>query len=192
MGSEFSSISDDNIPEDVQEQYEKNLGKRLFTNREGESTLPTDELEMAGEIIAKYFEGKNPNILEVFAKNQVGSNIINKKLPAGTKHKMTDIINGINSVQAVEQFGKEYDILMMISVPPGQHYADYFAIEEWKKLDNAKYVIFVGELGQSDGSIGMHNYMFETWKLEHEEAFSSHKDIFGGDCIKKVFIFSRK
>jgi hypothetical protein len=60
-------------------------------------------------------------------------------------------------------------------------------------VPSAKYIIFVGELGASDGSSGMYLYMLHNtiWKLEIRETISDVPDVFGGIIEKEVFIFKR-
>lgn len=127
---------------------------------------------------------------------------------------MSDQINGkisiefnIDSVDVVIKYGSEYNTLLMISPPPAHFdshnqtktetdggYADYFAIKQWTQLENSKYIIIVGELGASDGSIGMYEYMMKhkVWKLRVRKLLHKSTDIFGGPCEKEIFIFEKE
>ncbi len=162
-----------------------------------------------------------PKILEPFAGNGIASKIfynsLIKKFP-NTILKSTDVQNlnefidenlshpvefGLNSVETIEKYGDDdYNILMMISPPyfvldlpnPITGYADYFAIKKWTQLENKKLIVFVGELGASDGSEGLYKYMLEDnseWKLDFREIFNLSGDISGGRLEKEIFIFKR-
>jgi hypothetical protein len=85
----------------------------------------------------------------------------------------------------------------MISPPPNNYsnYADYFAIKEWAKVPTAKLFIFIGELGASDGSEGLYDYMIEDnmdWKLDCRKMLYHGYDNMGGDVEKELFIFTKK
>lgn len=113
---------------------------------------------------------------------------------------------GLNAVETVKKYGVEnYNILMMISPPPSSTvdelnlpktfgYCDYFAIKEWEKMPNAKLLVFVGELGASDGSEGLYKYLIVNnpfWQLEYRQIIYLSKDIFGLDLEKELFIFKK-
>jgi hypothetical protein len=87
----------------------------------------------------------------------------------------------------------------MISPPPvtedaANGYGDYFAVKKWLELPiSNKYIIFVGELGASDGSTGMYKYMLNHPKLKLvvRSMIYLGKDIFDGKCEKELFIFEK-
>ncbi len=106
---------------------------------------------------------------------------------------------GINCVEGVQKYSQDnYNILMMISPPPNHYsnYADYFAIKEWEKVvDGIKLFIFIGELGASDGSEGLYDYMIENnmyWQVDCRKMLYHGIDGMGGDVEKELFIFTRK
>lgn len=163
-----------------------------------------------------------PKILEPFAGNGVATKIFYDKLvqyfPSITI-KSTDLKDmtsidedellypvefGLNSVETIEKYGNlDYNILMMISPPPFMFcnnepifgFGDYFAIKKWTELVDKKLIVFVGELGASDGSEGLYKYMIENnpnWKLELREMIELKKDSFSnGNVEKEIFIFKR-
>lgn len=125
----------------------------------------------------------------------------------------------IDSVETVEKYGEKYNILLMISPPPSQSisseqnftqsnklfdeigYGDYFAIKKWSelgeldKMDKKRHLIFIGELGGSDGSNGMYQYLLNSnsvWTLELREPIYTGEDLFGGNVEKELFIFKKK
>jgi hypothetical protein len=99
----------------------------------------------------------------------------------------------LDSHEAVVKYGTIFDTLLMISPPPGNGYGDYFAIKEWTKMSNSKYIVIVGELGASDGSEGMYKYMMENpiWKCKYNPMLSQGIDILGGPVEKQLFIFAK-
>lgn len=75
-------------------------------------------------------------------------------------------------------------------------YADYFAIRAWERVGfgdtkKDKYLIFVGELGASDGSDGLYDYLMRSrvWKIVCRKMLFQGLDILGGPCEKELFIF---
>lgn len=161
---------------------------------------------------------KNIRILEVMAGNCVSSSYVYEKL---SEFKCTWVATDMityptriqsipfvecNPVEAVSKFGKLSDILLMISPTPCSSsidepdkkdlgYADYYAssdfIEQTKPGEN-KHIIIVGELGASDGSEGMYNYLMKHINLELvvREMIYEGKDTFGGNIEKELFIFA--
>jgi hypothetical protein len=181
-------------------------------------TSNVNTLIEAGEHIKKFFE-KIPKfeikILEIMCGNGCASNWVyfSMKSLNISKWIMTDLFDWnkkelthpfefeqLNSVDAVEKFGGDSNVLLMISPPPttetdrcgfGDYYACYDFILQTKKQNKTKFIIFVGELGASDGSTGMYKYMIENpdLKLLVREMLLLRKDIFGGNCEKELFIF---
>ena len=131
------------------------------------------------------------------------------------------LFDQLNCVDAVEKYGKTCNVLLLISPPPYTErsvlnlyendqmgysdklkdlgYGDYYACKDFIKqtLENntddvPKRIIFIGELGASDGSSGMYKFLMEnnSLKLELRELLNGpNKDIFGGSIFKELFIF---
>ena len=97
------------------------------------------------------------------------------------------------SHQAVKEFEGQFHALLLISPPPNI-YVDYYAIKEYElqKTKKRKIVIYIGELGASDGGRGMYKYMLENsiWKLIHRKVLKESVDALGGPCIKELFVFT--
>lgn len=139
----------------------------------------------------------NLNVLETHAGNLVVSRRLVNMLCGSSQTQIlswvaTDAVNfnveltktetrysfvHMNSVDAVAKFGGA-DILCMICPPPTSlmnaedgAYGDYYAccdfIEKSIDCTQPKYIIFVGELGEADGSRGMYRYLHENPHLEN-------------------------
>jgi hypothetical protein len=191
---------------------------QLNISKKGHSTLPKQILERAANHITTYLQTNNFDtirILETFAGNGIATNIIYKTLIQKNPNiiiKSTDIQDlsdyidensypvefGLNSVECIQKYSQDnYNIMMMISPPPNttSYYADYFAIKEWTNVPTAKLFIFIGELGASDGSEGLYDYMIEDnmdWKLDCRKMLYRGIDNLGGDVEKELFIFTKK
>lgn len=117
----------------------------------------------------------------------------------------------LNSVASVEEFGCDSNVLLLISPPPASYYdkieanvgfGDFFACKDFIEQtfknhnsdSNSKFIIFVGELGASDGTEGMYKYLTENdcLTLVHRKMLSQRRDMFGGACEKELFIFEIK
>jgi hypothetical protein len=202
---------------------QKYLEKSVNQNLKDKTTLHVDTLEKAGSIIAEFVstnELPKINILEIMAGNCLASKIIYESIGKKNQKKInswkaTDLQDfseiiapldstiisvefNIDCVTAVKNYRTNYNTLLIVSPPPSNTndnsgYGDYFAIKEWTQLLNAKYIIFIGELGASDGSGGMYKYMMEhnIWKLKVRELLLKTKDVFGGPCEKEIFIFEK-
>jgi hypothetical protein len=176
----------------------------------GEATLGKNML-VVGDIINNFLLGckiKDLKILEVMAGNCVASLMldskINDKVESWVRTDIGDYSDKskqMDSIAAVENYGDESNLLLIISPPPGTldshsgaYFGDYFACKkfiETKKEEN-KYIIFVGELGASDGTEGMYLYMTEHPRLEllrRQLIFRRRQDAFGGPLEKEVFLF---
>jgi hypothetical protein len=184
---------------------------------ENKSTLGSQTIEKAGKFAGEYFNSlpsHSVNILDIFSGNGVASKIfmdsfMNHCGKIDTTIICTDLndfslqVNtnacavhySTNSVDAIDLYGPNANILMMISPPPtkANHYADYFAIHKWTKLSNSQYIIFVGELGASDGSEGLYKYLLEhpKWKLVLRQMLDLGIDMFGGNVEKELFVFGK-
>jgi len=123
--------------------------------------------------------------------------------------------------EAIQKYGINCNCLLLFSPPPtplsdikryndstitqkngfrkSGNFMDYFAIKMWTHLcsqmnhqtDSPKYLIFFGELGASDGTSGMFNYLLThpNWTLQKRSEIYRCLDCFGGICTKELFIF---
>lgn len=192
-------------------------GYKELSFNQGGPFLNENLLESAGDEIGKYFKSISfePIILEVCAGNGLASyylrtNILNHvscpmistdlySYPNNLTYLTSNmsnsehIVNGdYDSGKAVEKFGDDANTLLLISPPPGM-YVDYFAISKWENIPGRRYILYIGELGASDGGEGMYRYMLESkiWKLEVRKMLSIGLDCFGGQVEKELFIFSK-
>ena len=84
--------------------------------------------------------------------------------------------------------------IFCLSPPPQNNYADYFCIREFEKMNDTTLLIFIGELGASDGSDGLYKYLLldtNYWKLDKREMLFLGKDMFDGNIEKELFIFKK-
>lgn len=97
-------------------------------------------------------------------------------------------IEKLASEEAVRKY-RDAKVLLLISPPP-MCTADYLAIREFE----GDVIIYVGELGASDGSEGMYRYLMDhpIFALTHEFLIYRAIDPFGGNCDKKLYIFQRE
>jgi hypothetical protein len=104
----------------------------------------------------------------------------------------------MNTVDSIKKYGLESNILLLISPVPSLResmngYADYFACKDFitqTKDNQKKYIIFIGELGQTDGTEGMYSYLMVNPFLHlkiRETIVTTEKNGFTG--VKQVFIF---
>jgi hypothetical protein len=188
---------------------------------ETHTTLRPDILEKAGESIKIYFDKINDlKIIDIFSGNLCASVLIHKFLEEKvTRWICTDAVNykfipeptckikyeQLNVVDAVAKHGVESNILLMISPPPtnnnrsdlgcGDYYACFDYINQSLKNEQikfiTKYIIFIGELGASDGTEGIYDYLMnhKNLNLVCRELLSKENDMFGGSLEKELFIF---
>ncbi len=119
----------------------------------------------------------------------------------------------LNSVDAVAIYGQTSNVLLLISPPPGSFkkdiselnenvvkfevYGDYYACYDYIQLhsnqttDEDKYIIFIGELGASDGSTGMYKYLIEHPQLIliERQMLDCFPDVYSGSVEKELFVF---
>jgi hypothetical protein len=114
----------------------------------------------------------------------------------------------LHSVDAVAQYGTHSNVLLLISPPPysppsnspndvdfgyGDYYACYDFIAQTLELETfvTKYIIIVGELGASDGSAGIYQYLttHKNLNLVQRNMLDKGKDPFGGPVEKELFVF---
>ena len=215
MGVEHSRAQ--SLPVDVDDKYEEYKKTWLqlaqkFSPPRGDSTLGITTLSRAGKFIREYFSDKSQlSILEIMAGNGRASNVVFNELKDSIEIKKWTatemqapeqvsgdivIITNCDGMEAVSKYGKDHNTLLLISPPPSTSeggYGDYFAIKKWTELSNSEYIIFVGELGASDGSDGMYKYMMEhpVWKCVDRKMVFSGIDLFGGVIEKELFIFRK-
>lgn len=177
------------------------------------STLKKDVLIKSAEIILNCFlqyEETELFILETFCGNCIASktifDLISDKFLTLTI-KPTDVINFIrtdlpnyylsfdqlNALESVKNYYNTSNVLLMISPPPGSDYCDYFSLKFFIEKSNSKYIIFIGELGSSDGSQGLYDFLINNNNLILlvREILDSYIKIhiFRDLCEKELFIF---
>tara|TARA_B110000037_G_C17093522_1_gene495015 strand:+ start:1474 stop:2112 length:639 start_codon:yes stop_codon:yes gene_type:complete len=184
-----------------EDKYLYNHVNKQYENR-GTVNLDT-VIPILGNIFNNF--NKKINILEVGSGNGFNTKLIYNNLSKYIDElKATDIqihspsyfkIEKLKSHDAVYKYGKDIDILMLIS-PPCIGFMDYYAIKTYELLnsDKDKYVIYIGELGASDGATGMYKYMMEEseWNLIKSVEFSETMLMYGEYCVKEVFLFKWK
>lgn len=187
----------------------------IHSNKNSDSaTLGEDTLGRAGKSIKDFLDReknhKKINILEVGSGNRYATKIVtdpSKEYISGLI--TTDIMeyptllpeiefHKLHSIDAVSKFGDWADVLLLISPIPGgidnpTSCSDYYACYDFIKNANKpdKLIIFIGELGASDGTIGMYKYLIEHPMLElrHRSMTKESIDTFGGEVEKEIFIF---
>jgi hypothetical protein len=137
-------------------------------------------------------------MVDVGSGNGYNTNIVNS-LKNVYKIYATDIlehtptfyeIEHMESSKAVITYIKKCEILMMIS--PAKNYMDIYAINELEKLceehSEHRYLVFIGEMGASDGSDGIYKYLIDNEANKWEEItrymIDESLDIFGSPCEK--------
>jgi len=146
----------------------------------------------------------NLNILEVGSGNGHNSlfvkTLIEKELKINPTFIATDLqehsdqemkILKLSSERAVRHYGDKSNILLLISPPPNC-YMDYYAISEFESsTSDPKYIIYFGELGASDGGVGMYQYMMNLskWNLVQRDMIYKMTDSYGGPLEKELFLF---
>jgi hypothetical protein len=206
--SRMDSINVDEINRQMNTPVWTSPKYKDFYFNQGGPFLRPETLYKAGENIGDFFKSISftPHILEVCAGNGNSSFIILQEILKKFSCTIisTDLYNYDNnnsshivksnydSGKAVDSFGIDTNTLLLISPPPGM-YADYFAISKWEKLPGTRFILYVGELGASDGGEGMYRYMMEStiWKLDFRNMLSFDNDMFGGRVEKELFIFSK-
>lgn len=154
-------------------------------------------------------------IIDPLAGNGIASNIIYQNI----KSKFKDIIyiasdiqdlsdkTGLNSfpvefsidcIDSINKHQEKAEILLLVCPPPCEFdyrteptgFVDYFAIKRWTELEK-KVLIFIGEMGFSDGTKGIYDYLINhsIWKLHTRYVIAEANDIFGRNVKKEIFIF---
>ncbi len=178
------------------------LFKTFMVNKENSGTTNITPALSIINMVFKSFKHEL-NILEVGSGNGFNTSMVSnldniKSLTATDMLKYENTYYCIEqklSHIAVQEYEEEIDILLMISPPP-MGLMDYYAIKEYeiKNQKRTKYLMFLGELGASDGSEGIYHYLMKgsEWRLLHEQSYHVGVDIYGGQCIKKVYFFRYK
>jgi hypothetical protein len=185
--------------------------EQLYIPEKNKSTMPAETVNSAAILLAGAISvmfPKTPCVLEIFAGNLVGSQILQKKTNA--KWIASDIVNtpavpnikfyNKDALSAVQQLGAEADILIAVAAPPFNdssdlQFCDLFAInafiEESLKTVSVKLIVLVGEIGASDFSTGL-----DTWLANQKDIVCIYKyvvyyaEMF--DVSKKIVIFQVK
>jgi hypothetical protein len=252
MGNVLFESRETQLPDNIDEllpRFKKGWQSQIYqfgqTNSQtpGRCAIGMDVIKDAITFIILHFTEslvKDPNfvpkILEVGSGNGCASKLIRDSLKSTfpltefiptdlRKHEIThgiDVITGIESIEAVKQYGEGKNILLLVSPPPCHlpeldpldtespllGYMDYFAIDEWSRSSDSnvgdacqrrsklpnneqRYIIFIGELGASDGSLGMYKYMMENpkWSCRVRKMLRKSPDNCGGMVEKELFIF---
>ena len=161
---------------------------------------------------------KDITVLEIMAGNCSGSrillNTIKKKINV-KKWISTDIIDftknikekeiefyKLNGLESVQKFNGKADILLVMCPPPNKlmmnncinsmALCDYYSIVEFIELNirKDKHIVFIGELGSSDGTEGLYNFILTNIKIKllHREMLITAYNQFG-IIEKEIFIF---
>lgn len=183
------------------EDLKKNRCYQLMINEPRRGTV---YIKPALPYMKKIFDSfSHPiDILEVGSGNGFNTNII-AKLKNINSLTASDVVvyeksyydvKNMLSHDAVKAYPGNIDMLLMVSPPP-EGFMDYYAIKEYelKLQKNPKYLMILGELGASDGTDGIYQYLISgtqsDWSLISKHDFSKKTDIFGGDCTKSVYFF---
>lgn len=220
MGVEYSRSADlpiniDERESEIVDSWQYVSNNPLNAQDEKSSTLGNKYIHKIGSIIQEHFDIKTTDdstlvILDPICGNCVASNIIKTYT---SNVKCSDIIDRnkpnttkCNTIESIRRFGSDVNTLMLISpvpsgdftdgnIPCDQGYSDYFAVRDFinmkKESKNKNYIIFAGELGASDGSKGMYEYMMEhpNLKLELRNDVHCWTDFIGDTIEKELFIF---
>jgi hypothetical protein len=212
MGLEQSRQASLDFNEIRRQSVNPNWQKSTYKNEhfnQGGPFIPEFRLAFAGKQIGEFFSQIHqfqPAISEVCAGNGKASFILKNEIQKiircsiistdlfeyPQQHPEHVVLHNIDSRNAILNFGLETNVLLLISPPPSQ-LVDYFAITEWEKLPGRRYIIYIGELGASDGAEGMYRYMMESpiWTCPLRSKISDGIDIFGGKVEKELFVFSK-
>ena len=230
MGAEMSR--DETLPEGIDTQEVRDLIRKRWTQDEVlkdennshqgdiyKTTQKSSNIILASQIFNQFVmsERDKLNVLEIMSGNCAASEIFRMCNQYIRTMVSTDIIDyetrkqidGIvferrDPIDAIERFGREADVLLVISPPPASKefmdtenfcgYADYYAYHDFieQTLEGeTKYIVVVGELGASDGSIGTYKYLTEHpyLTLKVREILEESSNGFGGLIQKEIFIF---
>ena len=191
--------------------------KLNLTQKSFKSSLSNDILILARKYMIEYFKSRSPKslkLLEIMSGNRISSDILSEQMQF-SNWITTDIcsfdsssnlpFDQLNSINAVNKYGSDSNILLLVAPMPASPsinddqqrcwaYADYYACHDFieQKSDlNDRYIIFIGELGASDGTTGMYKYLndHEKLQLELRKMLQTERDIFNGPVEKEIFIY---
>lgn len=170
---------------------------------------------------SKILKNKKIKIIDPFAGNGYASKLIQTILSnCLTQYKikyiasdfqnlssiMTDkclnVEFNIDCIDSIEKHKKDADILLLNCPPPYVYnpncmpsgFADYFSVKKWTDL-NKKILIFIGELGRTEGTEGMYHYLMNNnpvWKICTKYVIMEGYDLFGKYIQREIFIFENK
>ena len=183
------------------------------TEYSSRTTLRREKFLKAGKIINSYLSSekyhRKMNILEVGSGNRAATKIVTDCFKDHILGIITTDIaphptdypeirfDNVHSVGAVSKYGNWANTLLLISPLPGEidspaSLSDYYACHDFIESGRkGKMIIFIGELGASDGTSGMYRYLMDHNRLElkKRDIVSKSVDCFGGPTEKEVFIF---
>lgn len=213
MGNEGSVLEEDR---NIHTHYEKVTKKRKLNfwktkeyqsfecNRQeaGRGTLSIDTILKSIPFIQEFHQ-THPHVrfLEVGSGNGYNTHFIvqhlNEPSWIATDMKIHEPsyfpIERLLSHKAVQKYANQFEVLVLVSpIPKG--YMDYYAIKEFELIPNQKekHIIYIGEMGASDGSKGIYQYMMnhQHWKLKKRKLLVFGMDILGGPVEKEFFLFT--
>jgi len=192
----------------------KNL-KNIKGQFKNEPTLSTSTATVAINIMFSALNKhniSNKTILEIGSGNGVATKLMHNKLKGLSInliatdffdfHSTSYEIDVLNSIDAVAKYGNISDILLLLSpIPCSENineefncyvgYYDYYAIRDYIEISTKNnYIIFIGELGASDGSTGLYRYLIDHDRLDLLERVMITHDVdpfFDGFFIEKEF-----
>lgn len=197
------------LPVESMELAGKIIGNYLSLSARFDSTLknnvcildPLAANGVASKIIYYQIKEKIPQIKYIASDIQNLSNIMSSK--------SLNVEFDIDCVDSIIKNQESANVLLLVCPPPHSYknsqtqnantneeptgFVDYFAIKKWTELGK-KYLIYIGEMGFSDGTSGMYHYMLNhpIWKLEYRKVIIEKEDIFGRLIKKEIFIFKNK
>jgi len=197
------------LPYESMELAGKIIGNYLSLSARFDSSLennvcildPLAANGVASKIIFKQIKEKNPNVKYIASDIQNLSNIMSSK--------SLDVEFDLDCVDSIIKHQDYANVLLLACPPPYSYkntstqfvntneeptgFVDYFAIKKWTELGK-KYLIYIGEMGFSDGTSGMYHYMLNhsVWKLEYRKVIIEKEDLFGRFIKKEIFIFKNK
>ena len=219
--SQESDIPDniDSYEKVLQKQWRHNV--QVYDIDKDMTFISPMALNYAGILLDKTMKKYNITnlvVLEIMAGNGMASAFVRDKMNMNRVREWhrTDIlryatnsymtVETMDSIEAIKNYGARSDLLIMICPPPGHlkfdnfetlgpnnsAYGDYYACRNFiNNADRVKYIVFIGELGASDGSIGMYKYLMFHPKLccILRKIISMKEYCFGEPCNKEIFMF---
>lgn len=189
---------------------------------ESDTYLQSDSIRKVADILRTTANKSNisfGNVLEIMAGSGIVSTQMQSELVGLFDRWIctdllppTDTVEKLDSIDSVEKYGADSDTLLLINPPPyvltstqsfddltqPKGYGDYFACKDFIKqkiqTDSVSYIIFVGEMGQAEGSDGMYHYLTDNPNLEliTDEIYTRFYDCFHIASSKNVYVFRIK